>query len=106
MPSSIPAGDRGNVILSVVGTAVVGRTHARENASHRGRQGAVPGAEGDRTRTDSEEHPPMTTVAAYAAPAAKAPLERTAIERRPVGEFDGLIDIKYAGICHSDIHQV
>ncbi|GAA1111150.1 NAD(P)-dependent alcohol dehydrogenase [Nocardiopsis composta] len=48
----------------------------------------------------------MTTVAAYAAPAAKAPLERTAIERRPVGEFDVLIDIKYAGICHSDIHQV
>ncbi|MEU6255630.1 NAD(P)-dependent alcohol dehydrogenase [Streptomyces sp. NPDC047043] len=47
----------------------------------------------------------MTTVAAYAAPAAKAPLERTTIERRPVGEFDILIDIKFAGICHSDIHQ-
>ncbi|WNZ09014.1 NAD(P)-dependent alcohol dehydrogenase [Streptomyces sp. 11x1] len=46
-----------------------------------------------------------TTVAAYAAPAAKAPLERTTIERREVGEFDVLIDIKYAGICHSDIHQ-
>jgi uncharacterized zinc-type alcohol dehydrogenase-like protein len=48
----------------------------------------------------------VSTVAAYAAPAAKAPLERTTIERRPVGEFDVLIDIKYAGICHSDIHQV
>ncbi|SCD85283.1 uncharacterized zinc-type alcohol dehydrogenase-like protein [Streptomyces sp. Termitarium-T10T-6] len=47
----------------------------------------------------------MTTVAAYAAPCAKAPLERTTIERRPVGEFDILIDIKFAGICHSDIHQ-
>ncbi|MFS4093620.1 NAD(P)-dependent alcohol dehydrogenase [Streptomyces sp. AF1A] len=47
----------------------------------------------------------MTTVAAYAAPAAKAPLERTTIERRAVGEFDVLIDIKFAGICHSDIHQ-
>ncbi|GEC05714.1 dehydrogenase [Streptomyces spinoverrucosus] len=47
----------------------------------------------------------MTTVTAYAAPAAKAPLERTTIERREVGEFDVLIDIKYAGICHSDIHQ-
>ncbi|MER5341832.1 NAD(P)-dependent alcohol dehydrogenase [Streptomyces mirabilis] len=47
----------------------------------------------------------MTTVAAYAAPAAKAPLERTTIERRSVGEFDVLIDIKFAGICHSDIHQ-
>ncbi|MFF8555617.1 NAD(P)-dependent alcohol dehydrogenase [Streptomyces sp. NPDC015501] len=47
----------------------------------------------------------MTTVAAYAAPRAKAPLERTTIERRPVGEFDVLIDIEFAGICHSDIHQ-
>ncbi|MBD0745383.1 NAD(P)-dependent alcohol dehydrogenase [Streptomyces sp. CBMA152] len=47
----------------------------------------------------------MTTVAAYAAPAAKAPLERTTIERRPVGAHDILIEIKYAGICHSDIHQ-
>ncbi|ARP71995.1 NAD(P)-dependent alcohol dehydrogenase [Streptomyces pluripotens] len=47
----------------------------------------------------------MTTVAAYAAPAAKAPLERTTIERRAVGEFDVLIDIEFAGICHSDIHQ-
>jgi uncharacterized zinc-type alcohol dehydrogenase-like protein len=46
-----------------------------------------------------------TAVAAYAAPAAKAPLERTTIERRAVGEFDVLIDIKFAGICHSDIHQ-
>ncbi|MET8942072.1 NAD(P)-dependent alcohol dehydrogenase [Streptomyces sp. NPDC004542] len=46
-----------------------------------------------------------TTVAAYAAPAAKAPLERTTIERREVGENDVLIDIKFAGICHSDIHQ-
>jgi uncharacterized zinc-type alcohol dehydrogenase-like protein len=47
----------------------------------------------------------MTTVAAYAAPSAKAPLERTTIERREPGEFDVLIDIKFAGICHSDIHQ-
>ncbi|MET9501106.1 NAD(P)-dependent alcohol dehydrogenase [Streptomyces sp. NPDC006622] len=47
----------------------------------------------------------MTTVAAYAAPSAKAPLERTTIERRAVRESDVLIDIKFAGICHSDIHQ-
>ncbi|WP_018544149.1 NAD(P)-dependent alcohol dehydrogenase [Streptomyces sp. LaPpAH-108] len=47
----------------------------------------------------------MTTVAAYAAPAAKAPLERTTIERRPVGDHDVLIDIQFTGICHSDIHQ-
>ncbi|MFB0632201.1 NAD(P)-dependent alcohol dehydrogenase [Streptomyces sp. AB3(2024)] len=47
----------------------------------------------------------VTQVAAYAAPAPKAPLERTTVPRRPVGEHDVLIDIKYAGICHSDIHQ-
>ena len=47
-----------------------------------------------------------TTVAAYAAPAPKAPLERTTIERRAVGAHDVLIDIKFVGICHSDIHQV
>lgn len=46
-----------------------------------------------------------TTVAAYSASSASAPLERTTIERRAVGEFDVLIDIKFAGICHSDIHQ-
>lgn len=27
-------------------------------------------------------------------------------ERRPVGDNDILIDIKYASICHSDIHQI
>ncbi|MFF8838671.1 NAD(P)-dependent alcohol dehydrogenase [Streptomyces sp. NPDC015130] len=47
----------------------------------------------------------MTTVPAYAAPAADAPLERTTVPRRAVGEHDVLIEIKYAGICHSDIHQ-
>ncbi|RSS55192.1 NAD(P)-dependent alcohol dehydrogenase [Streptomyces sp. WAC01280] len=47
----------------------------------------------------------VTTVPAYAAPAANAPLERTTVPRRAVGEHDVLIEIKYAGICHSDIHQ-
>ncbi|KIQ64722.1 alcohol dehydrogenase [Kitasatospora griseola] len=48
----------------------------------------------------------MATVTAYAAPAANAPLERTLVERRPVGEHDVLIDIAFVGICHTDIHQV
>src|SRR5512144_2987465 len=47
----------------------------------------------------------MSTIAAYAAPDAGAPLERTTIERRSVREHDVLIEIKYVGICHSDIHQ-
>ncbi len=46
----------------------------------------------------------MLTVNAYAAPSATAPLEPTTIERRDVGAHDVLIDIKFAGICHSDIH--
>ncbi|MER6613984.1 NAD(P)-dependent alcohol dehydrogenase [Streptomyces xantholiticus] len=46
-----------------------------------------------------------TNVSAYAAPAANAPLERTTVPRRVVGEHDVLIEIKFAGICHSDIHQ-
>jgi uncharacterized zinc-type alcohol dehydrogenase-like protein len=44
------------------------------------------------------------TVNACATPAAKAPFERTTIERRDPGPHDVLIDIAYAGICHSDIH--
>ncbi|MGP8300297.1 zinc-binding dehydrogenase [Streptomyces inhibens] len=47
-----------------------------------------------------------TSVAAYAAPAPTAPLERITIPRREPGAHDILIDIKYAGICHSDIHTV
>jgi uncharacterized zinc-type alcohol dehydrogenase-like protein len=47
-----------------------------------------------------------TTVAAYAAVSATDPLVKTTIERRDVGEHDVLIEIAYAGICHSDIHTV
>ncbi len=45
-------------------------------------------------------------VTAYAAPAEAEPLVRTEIERRDVGSHDVLIEIRYAGICHSDIHTV
>jgi uncharacterized zinc-type alcohol dehydrogenase-like protein len=48
----------------------------------------------------------MSTVSAYAAPSATEPLVKTMIERRDVGESDVLIEIAYAGICHSDIHTV
>ncbi|GAB3620152.1 NAD(P)-dependent alcohol dehydrogenase [Glutamicibacter endophyticus] len=49
----------------------------------------------------------MSTIAkAYAAPAAGADLIETTIERREVGPKDVLIEIKFAGICHSDIHTV
>ena len=44
-------------------------------------------------------------VAAYAAPAACAPLAPFVVQRRDVGPNDVAIHIAYAGICHSDIHQ-
>ena len=48
----------------------------------------------------------MLNVNAYAAPSATAPLVPTTIERRDLGPHDVLIEIRYAGICHSDIHTV
>ncbi|WIX80192.1 NAD(P)-dependent alcohol dehydrogenase [Amycolatopsis carbonis] len=46
-----------------------------------------------------------TTTPAIAAPAAGQPLAPTTIERRDLRPEDVLIDIAFAGICHSDIHQ-
>ncbi|MEU7479860.1 NAD(P)-dependent alcohol dehydrogenase [Lentzea sp. NPDC042327] len=43
---------------------------------------------------------------AYAAPSAGAPLQPTTIPRRPLGPNDVAIDIRYCGVCHSDVHQV
>ena len=48
----------------------------------------------------------MLTVNAYAATSPTEPLVPTTIERRDVGPKDVLIAIRYAGICHSDIHTV
>lgn len=47
----------------------------------------------------------MIKTKGYAAPSAKAPLTAFNFERREPKENDVLIDIKYCGICHSDIHQ-
>ncbi len=48
----------------------------------------------------------MSTVSAYAATSATAPLTKTTITRRDPGPHDVAIEIKFAGICHSDIHTV
>jgi alcohol dehydrogenase (NADP+) len=48
----------------------------------------------------------VLTVNAYAATSSTDPLVPTTIERRDVGPTDVLIAIRYAGICHSDIHTV
>ncbi len=41
----------------------------------------------------------------YAVKSAKAPLENYSFERRELREKDVQLEILYAGICHSDIHQ-
>jgi uncharacterized zinc-type alcohol dehydrogenase-like protein len=42
----------------------------------------------------------------YAAISAKADLTPFSFQRRELGAHDVALDISYAGICHSDIHQV
>jgi uncharacterized zinc-type alcohol dehydrogenase-like protein len=58
-----------------------------------------------RKKDDSMSNP-TTNVKAYAAPSEGARLAPTTIERRAIGANDVRIEIKYAGICHSDIHTV
>ncbi|WP_443092700.1 NAD(P)-dependent alcohol dehydrogenase [Corallococcus exiguus] len=48
----------------------------------------------------------MPTAHAYAATSAKSPLGPLAIQRRELGPRDVLIEVKFCGICHSDIHTV
>lgn len=48
----------------------------------------------------------MHSVNAYAAHKAKEALKPFTIERREPGPHDVMIDIKYCGVCHSDVHQV
>ncbi len=48
----------------------------------------------------------MITAKARAAFNPEGPFKLTAIERRDLEPHDVLIEIKYAGICHSDIHTV
>jgi uncharacterized zinc-type alcohol dehydrogenase-like protein len=48
----------------------------------------------------------MISVKGYAAKSAKAPLTSFTFERREPKDHDVVIDIKFCGICHSDIHQV
>jgi len=49
-------------------------------------------------------HPATSTARAYGAPAKTVPLEPLRIERRELGPKDVRIDIRFCGICHSDIH--
>ncbi|MGZ3546772.1 MAG: NAD(P)-dependent alcohol dehydrogenase [Vulcanimicrobiaceae bacterium] len=53
----------------------------------------------------SSENTRTLETAAYAAPSVKAPLGPFTIARRKPGPDDILIEIRYCGVCHSDIHQ-
>lgn len=48
----------------------------------------------------------MLSANAYGATSATDPLSSLTIERRDLGPHDIHIDIKFCGICHSDIHSV
>ena len=48
----------------------------------------------------------MTKVRGLAALSKSASFTRFDFERRELGNHDVLLDIVFAGICHSDIHQV
>jgi len=55
--------------------------------------------------TSTLQSPVQKLTKGYAAPAAGAPLAPFAFERREPNTDDVVIEIKYCGICHSDIHQ-
>jgi uncharacterized zinc-type alcohol dehydrogenase-like protein len=46
----------------------------------------------------------VRAVTAYATRGPSAAFEKTTIERRDLGAHDVSVEIKYSGICHSDIH--
>jgi uncharacterized zinc-type alcohol dehydrogenase-like protein len=48
----------------------------------------------------------MLATRGYAAMAAGSPMEPFTFSRRDVGPHDVLIQIRYCGMCHSDLHQV
>lgn len=48
----------------------------------------------------------MISAKGYAVKSAAAPLAPFSFERRDPKDHDVVIDIKFSGICHSDIHQV
>ena len=47
----------------------------------------------------------MSSNVGFATPDAHSPLARTEFDRADVGSEDVRIDIKFCGVCHSDVHQ-
>ncbi len=81
--------------------------HGACHLAERTRMGsAVPTGRADHPATATARSLPMSqTVPAYAASEARAALAPFRIHRREPGPADVVIDIRYCGVCHSDIHQ-
>jgi uncharacterized zinc-type alcohol dehydrogenase-like protein len=47
----------------------------------------------------------MIHAVGYAAKSARSPLKTFEFNRKSLGPHEVLIDIKYCGVCHSDVHQ-
>ena len=58
-----------------------------------------------RRTTNDEGCPESTACRGYAAAAADSPLAPHAFTRRALRDNDVRIDIRYCGVCHSDLHQ-
>src|SRR4051794_13113183 len=83
-------------------SAIPRRTSSRLRSDMR-RECGVPGKAMTET-TNPPTSSETTTARAYGAQAADASLESLQIERRALGPKDVRIDIRFCGVCHSDIH--
>src|SRR5690606_25337911 len=75
----------------------------RRSRECRGLNDHAKGGQNPRGRRPRQNYS-MSSVAAYAMAGPDSAFEKVTIERRELGPHDVLIDIAYAGICHSDIH--
>lgn len=81
---------RRNLLVGAAGTVVAGALSAPARAQQSNSYRPV--------------QPGNVAARGYASYSKKAALRPLAFERRPVGPNDVAIDIRYCGVCHSDIH--
>lgn len=91
---------RRNFLKMSVGTATVGATAALFSGAQVANAQAT-----ERATMASGRFAKRSPASGYAFYAENADLKPFNFERRPVGPNDIAIEIKYCGICHSDIHQ-
>lgn len=91
---------RRNFLKMSVGTVTLGATAALFGSAH-----AAQSLAAERATMQSATFAKRSPASGYAFFAENADLKPFKFERRPVGPNDVAIEIKYCGICHSDIHQ-